>query len=47
VVLSGNPKQLGLIIRSSIARNLGSETSYLERLMAREVYDEMDGHGKA
>jgi helicase MOV-10 len=40
VVLSGDPKQLGPIIRSGIARNLGLETSYLERLMARKVYDE-------
>ncbi|RXW14391.1 hypothetical protein EST38_g11467 [Candolleomyces aberdarensis] len=46
VVLSGDPKQLGPIIRSSIARTLGLETSYLERLMAREVYDETAGHGK-
>lgn len=38
VVLSGDPKQLGPIIRSDIARRLGLEISYLERLMNREIY---------
>lgn len=42
VVLSGDPKQLGPIIRSSVAREFGLEKSYMERLMEREVYDE--GH---
>ncbi|KAJ7636873.1 P-loop containing nucleoside triphosphate hydrolase protein [Roridomyces roridus] len=45
VVLSGDPKQLGPIIRSAIARELGFETSYIERLMAREIYDEKKGYG--
>jgi helicase MOV-10 len=45
-VLSGDLKQLGPIIRPSIVRSLGLEMSYLERLMAREVCDERDGHGK-
>ncbi|EAU82902.2 RNA helicase [Coprinopsis cinerea okayama7 len=40
IVLSGDPKQLGPIIRSPIARTLGLETSYLERLMNLETYDE-------
>ena len=39
VVLSGDPKQLGPIIRSGIARELGLEKSYLERLMQRDAYD--------
>ncbi|PPQ74162.1 hypothetical protein CVT26_006766 [Gymnopilus dilepis] len=39
VVLSGDPKQLGPIIRSGIARELGLEQSYLERLMEREAYN--------
>jgi hypothetical protein len=39
IVLSGDPKQLGPIIRSTVARVLGLEKSYLERLMEREVYD--------
>ncbi|KIK60713.1 hypothetical protein GYMLUDRAFT_998794 [Collybiopsis luxurians FD-317 M1] len=47
VVLSGDPKQLGPIIRSTVARVLGLETSYIERLMRREVYDEVQGYGKS
>lgn len=39
VVLSGDPKQLGPIIRSGIACRLGLEVSYLERLMTRPPYD--------
>ncbi|CDO71156.1 hypothetical protein BN946_scf184845.g26, partial [Trametes cinnabarina] len=39
VILSGDPKQLGPVIRSSVARELGLGTSYLERLMDRPVYD--------
>ncbi|KAF8621326.1 hypothetical protein AX15_007864 [Amanita polypyramis BW_CC] len=45
IVLSGDPKQLGPIIRSTVARVLGLEKSYLERLMDREVYDVKKGHG--
>ncbi|KAI3612884.1 rna helicase [Moniliophthora roreri] len=47
VVLSGDPKQLGPIIRSSVARMLGLELSFLERLMNREAYDEGEGYGKS
>jgi len=39
VVLSGDPKQLGPIIRSEIAMELGLGQSYLERLMCLDVYD--------
>ncbi|TFK28523.1 RNA helicase [Coprinopsis marcescibilis] len=39
IILSGDPKQLGPIIRSPIARILGLETSYLERLMNSDVYE--------
>ncbi|TFK28518.1 RNA helicase [Coprinopsis marcescibilis] len=39
VILSGDPKQLGPIVRSGVARYFGLETSYLERLMNREAYD--------
>ncbi|KAJ7512385.1 P-loop containing nucleoside triphosphate hydrolase protein [Mycena galericulata] len=45
IVLSGDPKQLGPIIRSAVARELGFEISYLERLMQREIYDEKKGYG--
>ncbi|KAJ7598461.1 P-loop containing nucleoside triphosphate hydrolase protein [Mycena floridula] len=43
IVLSGDPKQLGPIIRSTIARQLDFETSYIERLMQREIYSEAEG----
>ncbi|PPQ72286.1 hypothetical protein CVT24_004675 [Panaeolus cyanescens] len=43
VVLSGDPKQLGPVIRSGVARSLGLEESYLERLMQREAYDFKNG----
>jgi len=39
VVLSGDPKQLGPIIRSGIAMELGLGQSYLERLMGLDAYD--------
>ncbi|CAK5278901.1 unnamed protein product, partial [Mycena citricolor] len=47
VVLSGDPKQLGPIIRSAIARELGLEKSFIERLMAMEIYDQVRGYGKS
>jgi helicase MOV-10 len=46
IVLSGDPKQLGPIIRSGVARELGLEMSYLERLMDRDAYDLKKGYGK-
>jgi helicase MOV-10 len=46
VVLSGDMKQLGPIVRSPVARELGLAMSYLDRLMGNEVYDEKAGHGK-
>lgn len=39
IILSGDPKQLGPIIRSAPAIELGLGVSFLDRLMAREVYD--------
>ncbi|KAF8156821.1 RNA helicase [Crassisporium funariophilum] len=45
IILSGDPKQLGPIIRSGVARQLGLEKSYLERLMERDVYDHRTRHG--
>ncbi|KAI0777345.1 P-loop containing nucleoside triphosphate hydrolase protein [Trametes elegans] len=47
VVLSGDPMQLGPVIRSSIARELGLGKSYLERLMERAVYDPQTGRGRS
>ncbi|KAI0360350.1 P-loop containing nucleoside triphosphate hydrolase protein [Trametes cingulata] len=47
VVLSGDPKQLGPVIRSSIARELGLGKSYLERLMERPVYHAQAGRGRS
>jgi hypothetical protein len=45
VVLSGDPRQLGPIIRSNIAQKLGLETSLLERLMRLPIYAETIGYG--
>ncbi|KAI0062693.1 P-loop containing nucleoside triphosphate hydrolase protein [Artomyces pyxidatus] len=45
IVLSGDPKQLGPIIRSSVARRLQLDVSYIERLMGLDVYDDDEGHG--
>ncbi|KAG7441318.1 RNA helicase [Guyanagaster necrorhizus] len=44
VILSGDPKQLGPIVRSPVARDLGLEIGYIERLMQRDVYGDED-HG--
>ena len=45
IILSGDPKQLGPIIRSSIAREHGLGVSYMERLMERPIYDAQAGRG--
>ena len=39
IILSGDPKQLGPIIRSAVARELGLEKSYLVRLADRDIYN--------
>ncbi|KAI0075956.1 P-loop containing nucleoside triphosphate hydrolase protein [Panus rudis PR-1116 ss-1] len=46
VILSGDPKQLGPIIRSAVARELDFELSYLERLMKMAIYDERKWFGR-
>jgi helicase MOV-10 len=46
IILSGDPKQLGPVIRSGIAMELGLEKSYLERLMDRDAYNLKTGYGK-
>lgn len=45
IVLSGDVKQLGPIVRSPVARELGLGTSYLDRLTSIPVYDENEGKG--
>lgn len=40
IVLSGDPKQLGPIVRSKIASQLGLGASLLDRLMVLELYNE-------
>lgn len=44
IILSGDPKQLGPILRSQMAAKLGLEVSYIERLMQRDAYDIRSGH---
>ncbi|KZT64425.1 P-loop containing nucleoside triphosphate hydrolase protein [Daedalea quercina L-15889] len=39
VVLAGDIKQLGPVIHSSIGRDLGLRSSYMERLSSRPIYD--------
>ncbi|KZS97367.1 P-loop containing nucleoside triphosphate hydrolase protein [Sistotremastrum niveocremeum HHB9708] len=45
VVLSGDPKQLGPIVRSSVAIKFGLGQSYLARLMELPLYNEKDYRG--
>ena len=47
VIISGDVKQLGPIVRSAIARDLGLSKSYLERLMDTEAYDEVTGRNRS
>lgn len=40
LILSGDPKQLGPVIRSRIAAELGLGASLLDRLMVLDLYNE-------
>ena len=47
IILCGDPKQLGPIVQSPIARELEYGKSYLERLVESPAYDQQRGaHGK-
>ncbi|KAK7684935.1 hypothetical protein QCA50_011770 [Cerrena zonata] len=46
VILSGDPMQLGPIIRSPVARILKFDLSYLERLMNMPLYNDRSWRGK-
>ncbi|KAG8954836.1 hypothetical protein FRC04_010318 [Tulasnella sp. 424] len=45
IILSGDPKQLGPIIRSAVASRLGLATSFLNRLVDRAVYSDRTNAG--
>ncbi|KAG8978724.1 hypothetical protein FRC05_009997 [Tulasnella sp. 425] len=45
IVLAGDPKQLGPVIRSPVAQQLGLSRSYLERLMALPMYEVKEYRG--
>ncbi|KAG8929262.1 hypothetical protein FRC01_004609 [Tulasnella sp. 417] len=45
IILSGDPKQLGPIIRSAVASRLGLATSFLNRLVERDVYSDRANSG--
>ncbi|KAA1476103.1 P-loop containing nucleoside triphosphate hydrolase protein [Dentipellis sp. KUC8613] len=41
IILSGDPKQLGPIIRSPVARRLGLDKSFIERLLDLDIYQNL------
>ncbi|KIO33705.1 hypothetical protein M407DRAFT_13658 [Tulasnella calospora MUT 4182] len=45
IILAGDHKQLGPVIRSSVARQLGLDRSYLERLMSLPMYQAKEYRG--
>ncbi|KAG8911322.1 hypothetical protein FRC01_005776 [Tulasnella sp. 417] len=45
IILAGDPKQLGPVIRSPVARRLGLDVSYLDRLMAMDMYKSIGNRG--
>ncbi|KAL5635882.1 hypothetical protein ACGC1H_004621 [Rhizoctonia solani] len=46
IVLSGDPRQLGPVMRSPVALQLGLGLSYLERLMNTEMYNPLAMRGR-
>ncbi|KAG8913407.1 hypothetical protein FRC01_004558, partial [Tulasnella sp. 417] len=45
IVLAGDPKQLGPVIRSPVARRLGLDISYLDRIMSMNMYKTAENRG--
>ncbi|KAF8970450.1 P-loop containing nucleoside triphosphate hydrolase protein [Flammula alnicola] len=45
VILAGDNQQLGPIVHSNLASSLGLKTSYLARIMQREIYNLESGRG--
>lgn len=45
IILAGDPKQLGPIIRSPVALKLGTGVSYLDRLMSLPIYEPREFNG--
>lgn len=45
VIIAGDVRQLGPVIRSHLAASLGLKTSYLARMMVRPIYDLKEGRG--
>lgn len=45
VVLAGDNQQLGPIVHSNLASSLGLKTSYLSRIMERDIYNLETGRG--
>lgn len=43
IILAGDNKQLGPVVHSQLAGNLGLRVSYLARIMDREIYDLKNG----
>lgn len=43
IVLAGDPKQLDAVTRSAVARGLGHNTSWMERLCETNLYQRKDG----
>ncbi|KAI0062752.1 P-loop containing nucleoside triphosphate hydrolase protein [Artomyces pyxidatus] len=47
IVLLGDPKQLAPVVHSTVARQMGLDVSFMERLMARDIYKADKSNGIA